>query len=78
VDRFTVHYTPKHASGESSEIAISLFSRNLGQRRLESRDLRKEARSLNRRHQSQRVTIQWALLGKRPTQVRLQNHASRY
>jgi transposase len=61
--RFTVHYTPKHASWlNQAEIAISLFSRQcLGQRRIGDRgSLRKEARAWNRRTNRNRVTIQWA------------------
>jgi transposase len=67
-DRFTVHYTPKHASWlNQAEIAISLFSRQcLGQRRIgDPETLRKEARSWNRRTNRNRVTIQWAFTRKK-------------
>jgi transposase len=67
-DRFTVHYTPKHASWlNQAEIAISLFSRQcLGQRRIGDREtLRKAARSWNHRTNRNRVTIQWAFTRKK-------------
>jgi hypothetical protein len=62
VDRFTVHYTPKHGSWlNQAEIAISLFSRRcLGRRWIGDRSwLRRETQAWSRRTNRHRVPIQW-------------------
>jgi len=59
-DRFTVHCTPKHGSWlDQAEIEIGLFSRQcLGQRRIPSlRDLRRQAKTWNRKMNRDRVPI---------------------
>ena len=61
-ERFTVHYTPKHGSWlNQAEIEISLFSRQcLGRRRIPSlHDLRREAKTWNRRMNRDRIRIDW-------------------
>lgn len=60
--RFTVHYTPKHASWlDQAEIEIGIFSQQcLGRRRINSLEcLRKEARAWNRRMNRAKVKIDW-------------------
>lgn len=60
--RFTVHYTPKHASWlNQAEIEISLLARQcLGKRRIESlAQLRAECLAWNRRVNRQRLKIRW-------------------
>ena len=60
--RFTVHYTPKHASWlDQAEIEISIFSRQcLGKRRIGSiAALRAEAAAWKRRVNQQRLKIDW-------------------
>lgn len=60
--RFTVHYTPKHASWlNQAEIEISLFARQcLGTRRIGDLPLlRKEACAWNERVNQNRVMIDW-------------------
>lgn len=59
-DRFTIHYTPKHASWlNQAEIEISLFSRqSLGRRRIaEEATLRRVAAAWTRRLNGQRTPI---------------------
>ena len=61
-DRFTVHYTPKHASWlNQAEIEISLFRRQcLGSRRLAGlAELRSESRAWNHSINRQRLKINW-------------------
>jgi transposase len=61
-DRFTVHYTPTHASWlNQAEIAISLFARQcLGKRRIpDLKTLQRETRAWNRRVNRDRVRINW-------------------
>jgi hypothetical protein len=60
--RFTVHYTPKHASWlNQAEIEISLLARRcLGKRRIPSLSfLKAECRAWNRRINRDRITIHW-------------------
>jgi len=60
--RFTIHYTPKHASWlNQAEIEISILARQcLGSRRLPSlRDLRRECAAWNRSVNRQRLKINW-------------------
>jgi hypothetical protein len=60
--RFTVHYTPKHASWlNQAEIEISLLARQcLGKRRIPSLSfLKAECRAWNRRINRDRITIHW-------------------
>jgi hypothetical protein len=60
--RFTLHYTPKHASWlNQAEIEISIFARQcLGSRRLASlQTLRAESRAWNRTVNRQRLRINW-------------------
>jgi hypothetical protein len=60
--RFTVHYTPTHASWlNQAEIEISLFSREcLGTRRIpDLKTLRRETRAWNRRVNHDRIKINW-------------------
>jgi transposase len=67
-DRFTVHYTPKHASWlNQAEIEISLFSRQcLGQRRIPSlTDLDHEAKAWNQKINRDRVIINWKFTRKK-------------
>jgi hypothetical protein len=61
-NRFTVHYTPKHASWlNQAEIEISLFRRQcLGSRRIPSLpELRSQSRAWNRSINRQRLKINW-------------------
>jgi len=61
-ERFTVHYTPKHASWlNQAEIEISLFRRQcLGSRRIAGLpELRSQSRSWNRSVNRQRLKINW-------------------
>ena len=61
-NRFTIHYTPKHASWlNQAEIEISILARQcLGSRRLESLPvLRAECRAWNRTVNRQRLKINW-------------------
>jgi len=61
-ERFTVHYTPKHASWlNQAEIEISLFRRQcLGSRRIAGLlELRSESRAWNRSVNRQRLKINW-------------------
>jgi len=60
--RFTVHYTPKHASWlDQAEIEISIFSRQcLGKRRIGSlEELKSETAAWRRRVNKQRLKIDW-------------------
>lgn len=60
--RFTVHYTPKHASWlNQAEIEISIYGRQcLGRRRISSlAELRTETAAWRRRVNRQRVSINW-------------------
>jgi hypothetical protein len=60
--RFTIHYTPKHASWlNQAEIEISIFARQcLGSRRIPSLPvLRAEANAWNRTVNRQRLKINW-------------------
>lgn len=60
--RFTVHYTPKHASWlNQAEIEISMFARQcLGSRRMEDIEfLAQEAHAWTQRVNQDRVTIDW-------------------
>lgn len=60
--RFTVHYTPKHASWlNQAEVEISLFARQcLGKRRIGDLGLlAREARAWNKRTNRNRVIIDW-------------------
>jgi hypothetical protein len=60
--RFTIHYTPKHASWlNQAEIEISILARQcLGSRRLESLPvLRAECSAWNRTMNRQRLKITW-------------------
>ena len=60
--RFTVHYTPKHASWlNQAEIEISMFARQcLGSRRMEDIEfLAQEAHAWKQRVNQDRVTIDW-------------------
>jgi hypothetical protein len=60
--RFTVHYTPKHASWlNQAEIEISLLARQcLGKRRIPSlRVLKAECQAWNRRVNRDRIAIHW-------------------
>ena len=64
-NRFTIHYTPKHASWlNQAEIEISIFSRQcLGSRRLVSLpQLRTECSAWNRAINRQRLKINWTFL----------------
>ena len=61
--RFTLHYTPKHASWlNQAEIEIDLFSRQcLGRRRIpDLTTLRAEARAWNQQINRTRTLIQWS------------------
>ena len=61
-NRFTIHYTPKHASWlNQAEIEISIFARQcLGSRRLPSLPaLRAQAKAWNRTVNRQRLKINW-------------------
>jgi hypothetical protein len=61
-NRFTIHYTPKHASWlNQAEIEISIFARQcLGARRMPSLPaLRAECNAWNRRVNRQRLKISW-------------------
>jgi hypothetical protein len=61
-NRFTIHYTPKHASWlNQAEIEISIFARQcLGSRRMPSLPaLRAEANAWNRTMNRQRLKINW-------------------
>jgi hypothetical protein len=61
-NRFTIHYTPKHASWlNQAEIEISIFARQcLGSRRMPSLPaLRAEANAWNRAVNRQRLKINW-------------------
>jgi hypothetical protein len=61
-NRFTVHYTPKHASWlNPAEMEVSLVSREcLGQRRLDAfKSLRHEVATWNRRADRARRPIDW-------------------
>jgi DDE superfamily endonuclease len=61
-NRFTVHYTPKHASWlNQGEIEISLLARQcFGKRRIPSLSvLKAECRAWNRRINRDRTTIHW-------------------
>jgi DDE superfamily endonuclease len=61
-NRFTLHYTPKHASWlNQAEIEISIFARQcLGSRRMPSLPaLRAEANAWNRAMNRQRLKINW-------------------
>ncbi len=61
-NRFTIHYTPKHASWlNQAEIEISIFVRQcLGARRMPSLPaLRAECNAWNRRVNRQRLKIDW-------------------
>ena len=61
-NRFTIQYTPKHASWlNQAEIEISIFSRQcLGSRRLASLpELRTECSAWNRAINRQRLKINW-------------------
>ena len=65
--RFTVHYTPKHASWlNQAEIEISLLARQcLGKRRIPSLQfLKAECRAWNRRINRDRITIHWKFTGR--------------
>ena len=60
--RFTLHYTPKHASWlNQAEIEISLLARQcLGSRRLASlKELRRECGAWNRKVNRERLKIKW-------------------
>ena len=60
--RFTVHYTPKHASWlNQAEIEISMFARQcLGSRRMEDIEfLAQEAHAWKQRVNLDRITIDW-------------------
>jgi hypothetical protein len=62
-DRFTIHYTPKHASWlNQAEIEISIFARQcLGSRRLASLQvLRAESTAWNRTVNRRRLKINWS------------------
>ncbi|MGH3628348.1 MAG: IS630 family transposase [Sciscionella sp.] len=59
---FTIHYTPSHGSWlNQAEIEIGIFSRQcLGKRRIPTlKDLRREAKSWNRRMNRDQVKIHW-------------------
>src|SRR5690348_2572791 len=61
-NRFTIHYTPKHASWlNQAEIEIGLFTRQcLGNRRIpDLKALRRESRAWNRRMNRDRIKINW-------------------
>jgi hypothetical protein len=61
-ERFTVHYTPAHASWlNQAEIEIGIFSRHcLGKRRIaDLKTLRREANAWNRRMNRDGVKIAW-------------------
>jgi len=61
-NRFTIHYTPKHASWlNQAEIEIGLFTRQcLGNRRIPHlKALRRESRAWNRRMNRDQVKINW-------------------
>ena len=60
--RFTIHYTPSHGSWlNQAEIEIGIFSRQcLGKRRIPTlKNLRREAKSWNRRMNCDQVMIHW-------------------
>lgn len=81
-ERFTVHYTPKHASWlNQAEIEISLFARQcLGTRRIEDISLlTKEALAWNQRANQNRVTIDWTFDRKKARKkFRYKTKRSRY
>ena len=61
-NRFTVHYTPKHASWlDQAEIEIGIYSKQcLGTRRIGSlQELRTETAAWNRRVNRAKLTIDW-------------------
>jgi hypothetical protein len=62
LDRFTVHYTPKHGSWlNQAEIELSLFSRQcLGTRRIPDLEtLKRETKAWNRQANRKRTKINW-------------------
>jgi transposase len=75
-ERFTVHYTPKHASWlNQAEIEISLFSRQcMGKRRIGNIvTLRRQTKAWNRRVNRGHITIRWKFTRK---QTRRKMHYS--